>query len=63
MQHDTATGDYIITDVDGLHLTLRWRFDNQGYEVATSEQQYLVRVRTRSLQSVRTAYGPDKKSS
>jgi len=37
VRHDTMTGDFVISDVDGLHLTLRWRFDNQGYEVATSE--------------------------
>ena len=37
VRHDEKSGNYIIGDVTGLYLTLRWRLDNRGYEVATSE--------------------------
>jgi len=37
VRHDEQTGDYVVADVSGLDLTLRWRLDNKGYEVATSE--------------------------
>ena len=34
---DVKTGNYIVKDVSGLSLNLRWRLDNTGYDVATSE--------------------------
>ena len=34
---DGSTGDFVITDVDGLKLGVRWRFDGEGYDVASSE--------------------------
>lgn len=35
--HDVRTGHYIVSNVSALHLTLRWRFDDLGYDVASSE--------------------------
>ena len=35
-QNDT-TGNYYIADVTGLRLTLHWRLDGLGYNVASSE--------------------------
>ncbi|WRT63472.1 uncharacterized protein IL334_000377 [Kwoniella shivajii] len=31
---DALTGDYHITDIEGLRLGVRWRFDGKGYDVA-----------------------------
>ncbi|OCF41757.1 hypothetical protein I317_04461 [Kwoniella heveanensis CBS 569] len=31
---DSLTGDYVITDIEGLRLGVRWRFDGQGYDVS-----------------------------
>ncbi|WVF66261.1 hypothetical protein IAT40_001001 [Kwoniella sp. CBS 6097] len=31
---DPSTGDYVITDIEGLRLGIRWRFDGRGYDVS-----------------------------
>ncbi|WVQ93882.1 hypothetical protein IAU59_000960 [Kwoniella sp. CBS 9459] len=31
---DPSTGDYVITDIEGLRLGVRWRFDGKGYDVS-----------------------------
>ena len=47
IHQDVATGNYIIDDVTGLQLNLRWRLDNSGYDVATSELKGLRLKRPR----------------
>ncbi|WVR03311.1 hypothetical protein IAU60_000302 [Kwoniella sp. DSM 27419] len=34
VHQDSKTGDYIVTNIDGLRLGVRWRFDGTGYDVA-----------------------------
>ncbi|WVW81609.1 hypothetical protein I302_103604 [Kwoniella bestiolae CBS 10118] len=34
VEQDLATGDYVISDIEGLRLGVRWRFDGRGYDVA-----------------------------
>ncbi|ORX34541.1 glycoside hydrolase [Kockovaella imperatae] len=33
-QHPTS-GDFLLSDVSGVHMTVRWRHDNTGYDIAT----------------------------
>nr|XP_019014344.1 uncharacterized protein I206_00426 [Kwoniella pini CBS 10737]OCF53125.1 hypothetical protein I206_00426 [Kwoniella pini CBS 10737] len=33
VDQDSMTGDYHITDIEGLRLGVRWRFDGKGYDV------------------------------
>ncbi|WWC97244.1 hypothetical protein V866_004123 [Kwoniella sp. B9012] len=33
VEQDLATGDYLISDIEGLRLGVRWRFDGKGYDV------------------------------
>jgi mannosidase alpha-like ER degradation enhancer 1 len=35
--YQTAEGDWVITDIDGLRLGVRWRMDGFGYDVTNSE--------------------------
>nr|XP_018266555.1 uncharacterized protein I303_00530 [Kwoniella dejecticola CBS 10117]OBR88713.1 hypothetical protein I303_00530 [Kwoniella dejecticola CBS 10117] len=35
VNQDPLTGHYQITDVEGLRLGVRWRFDGKGYDVAS----------------------------
>lgn len=37
VRRDEATGDFVVADVSGLRLSVRWRLDNRGYDVASSE--------------------------
>ncbi|KAK4689097.1 hypothetical protein P7C73_g1006, partial [Tremellales sp. Uapishka_1] len=32
---DEPTGDFVISDIDGLRLGVRWRFDGRGYDVSS----------------------------
>ncbi|WVN90106.1 uncharacterized protein L203_105341 [Cryptococcus depauperatus CBS 7841] len=32
---NTSTGDYVIRDIDGLHLGVRWRLDGKGYDISS----------------------------
>lgn len=34
---DSNTGDFYIHQIDGIRLSVRWKHDNSGYDVATSE--------------------------
>lgn len=36
VHRDEMSGDWIIADVDGLKLGVRWRFDGRGYDVSSS---------------------------
>lgn len=31
-----ASGDFVIADSEGIRLGVRWRFDNNGYDVSSS---------------------------
>lgn len=33
--HQLPSGDWLITSIDGLHLTCRWRLDGRGYDVSS----------------------------
>ena len=36
---DYPTGDFIIARTEGLRLGVRWRFDNKGYDISSSEHR------------------------
>ncbi|WVQ80984.1 hypothetical protein IAT38_003091 [Cryptococcus sp. DSM 104549] len=35
VQQDPTTGDYVITNIEGLRLGVRWRLDGKGYDVSS----------------------------
>ncbi len=41
---DDATGDFVIADSDGLHLGVRWRLDNKGYDVSSSKGRPAIQM-------------------
>ncbi|OXC59323.1 hypothetical protein AYX13_07129, partial [Cryptococcus neoformans] len=34
---NTTTGDYVINNITGIRLGVRWRLDGQGYDVSSSK--------------------------
>jgi hypothetical protein len=42
VRRDDATGDFVVADVSGLRLSVRWRLDNRGYDVASSESALIA---------------------
>lgn len=37
MYQNTTTGDYVISNITGIRLGVRWRLDGQGYDVSSSK--------------------------
>jgi hypothetical protein len=38
--YQTPEGDWMITDVSGLKLAVRWKLDGTGYDISKSELHY-----------------------